>query len=233
VDYVSFLDKYIGKFFWVANLDIDSVVGHAKIVEWNKLFENIEKEGQQVCFVAHDRSSQFLCAKEYLDKYSFVGASGVKQELFERYFLYMYTYSRKFNKKVHGFGLTNFVTMQNFPTYTADSTTYLGGTKFGSTYVWNGSYFETWDTMQKHYRKQLKYDCDKWEISFKKLMLDDFESVLKFNIRSWLENEKWFNRRTIQKQFWLTEEEKGAIRNGASKEWFNKGNEDNKVIVNP
>jgi hypothetical protein len=98
--------------------------------------------------------------------------------------------------------------MRNFPFYSTDSTTYLGGARFGSTYVWNGSFFETWDYLHKFRRKQLKVWCDKWNVDFDKFMKDDVKEVNKFNAMSWLENEKHFNRSTANRQWWLTDEEK-------------------------
>ena len=118
------------------------------------------------------------------------------------YFSQVYNLSQKHKKKTHGFAMTNFVSFQNFPFFTCDSTTYLGGAKFGSTYVYNGAYFETWDYFQKHRRKTLGHWCKEWDIDFNDFINDKSKAVTKFNVKAWQENEKLFNRRTKSRQWW-------------------------------
>lgn len=206
--YLDFLYKYKGKFFFAANFDLDIVLGTDLINEWNKYFEELEeKHGQRICYVVHDDTLPYRNLYRYFEKYNYIGVSGGyygKDDV--GYFSQVYNLSLMKRKYVHGFGLTNFVMMSQFPFYSADSTTYLGGARYGSTYVFNGSYFETWDYFQKYRRKILKHWCEKWDIDYKGLINDDVEWVTKFNIKAWLENEKIFNRRTKIKQWWLTPE---------------------------
>lgn len=221
-DYQKYLDEYlefiydnIGKFIWVANFDIDKLVGHKRVEEWNKEFEKIEAMGQRVCYVAHDRNMQLKNTMEYIEKYKYIGASGVSREKSNAYFSRLYNASFKNKVYTHGFGLTAFNTFQRFPMTTCDSTTYLGGAKFGSTYVWNGSFFETWDYTKKHRRKNLKKWCDLWNINFEGFIGDDVRQVNRFNACAWLENEKFFNKITKTRQWWTKEKLEMAKENSA------------------
>lgn len=214
VNYVEYLDEYldfiqdnIGKFFWAANYDIEGIVGLNKVLEWNKEFQWLDEHGQDIVYVAHDTFPPYRNLYHYFDRYNYIGVTGGihgKEDV--GYFEQVYNLSLKYGKFVHGFGMTNFVLMNNFPFYTTDSTTYLGGAKFGSTYVYNGAYFETWDYFQKHRRKALKNRCALYNVDYEKFVNDDVEAVTKFNIYAWLENEKIFNRRTRTKQWWATKQ---------------------------
>lgn len=209
-EYLDFLWTYRGAFNWVANFDIDSIVGHKKVQEWNKEFQKLEeKGGQTVCYVAHDNigdASKFLPnTVEYLRKYNYVGASGITDKISTAFYERFYILAQKYQTRTHGFGLTAFVSFDRFPCFTCDSTTYLGGAKFGTTYVWNGSFFETWDYTKKYRRKTLKHWCELWGIDHEKFCIDDIDEVTKFNINSWLENEKAFNAKTSSRQWWSSE----------------------------
>jgi len=203
-EYLDFIQDNIGKFFWAANYDVDGIVGINKVIEWNKQFEYLESKGQDVVYVAHDDRVPYHNLYHYFDRYNMIGVSGgVYGKGDVGYFGQVYRLSLLKKKLVHGFGMTNFVLMGNYPFYTCDSTTYLGGAKFGSTYVYNGAYFETWDYFQKHRRKALKHQCERWGLDPDKLTADDVETVTKFNIYSWMENEKLFDKHTTRKQWWI------------------------------
>jgi len=203
-EYLEFIDKYKGRFYWAANYDVNLVVGDDRVYSWNEMFEQIEKEGQRICYVSHDYSVPFNNLREYFSKYNMIGVSGDHKYSKDNvgYFSQVYNYSRRFQKVTHGFAMTNFVSFDKFPFYTCDSTTYLGGAKYGTTYVWNGAYFETWDYLHKHRRKTLGVWCEKWGVDYEKFIIDDIPEVTRFNIMSWLENEKNFNLKTKNRQWW-------------------------------
>jgi hypothetical protein len=203
-EYLEFCSNHAGRFMWVANYDIDAIVGANQVYEWNEKFKLLEKMGQTVCYIAHDYALPYTHLYTYFQEYDFVGVSTDHKMRKDNvgYFSQVYKLSEKYKKKTHGFAMTNFVSFQNYPFYTCDSTTYLGGAKFGSTYVYNGAYFETWDLYQKHRRKHLKHWCEKWDINFTDFVNDKSSAVTKFNIKAWLENEKLYNRRTKTRQWW-------------------------------
>lgn len=217
IDYDGWIDEYLkllydwsGRFFWAANLDLDILLGKGRVKKYNELFEELEaKVHQRVCYVVHDSimykySHPYQNLYEYFDRYGMIGVSGdwkgSKSDV--AYFQQVYNLSKKYKKFVHGFAMTNFVSFDRFPFYTCDSTTYLGGAKYGTTYVWNGAYFETWDYTKKYRRKSLKRQCEEWGIHFTKFCNDDIREVTRFNIRSWLKNEEAFNRKTKHIQWW-------------------------------
>jgi hypothetical protein len=213
-DYLNFASKYIGRLFWVANYDVNLLVGDKQVYDWNKEFEQLEKEGQRVCYVTHDYSLPYKNLYEYFDRYNFIGASGgINSKTDTGYFEQVYNLSSRYRKLVHGFAMTNFVSFDKFPLFSADSTTYFSGGKYGITYVWNGSFFETIDyTKKEAIRRQQFRTCHKWGVDFGKFMDDNTRQVNKFNINAWLMNEKNFNRRTLNRQWWLTEAERDFIK---------------------
>lgn len=209
-EYINFIKKYKGRFFWVANYDLGIAIGEKKVREYNEEFRRQLEPEQRVCYVAHDYTIPYINLEEYFNLYDFVGISsnykGEKNDI--GYLALTYNLSLRHRKLVHGFAMTNFVSMTNYPLYSADSTTYLGAHKYGSTYVWNGSYFETWDYTQKHRRKTLYGMCEELGINFDLFsMLPESQEALNeitvFNIHSWLKNEEKFNRLTKNRQWWL------------------------------
>jgi len=212
--YIDFVSKHIGKFFFIVNYDIENIVGVRRVNEWNKEFEQLEKAGQQVCYVAHEHAEDPLLFKrhsEYIEKYNYIGSSGAAKAIDHALAVKTYTYSRKHNTKVHGFGYTAFTSQRMFPFYSSDSTTYLGSARYGSTYVWNGMFFETWGHLYKHYRKQIFPQCRKWGLSIEKILNEDSEELLRFSILSWKANIKKYNKVTAYKQWWLTPKERKKI----------------------
>lgn len=202
-NYYDFIEENAGKFFFVANYDVDQIVGIKRVLKWNEDFKYIEDKGQRVCYIAHDARPPYRNLEMYFEKYNYIGVSGGYYGKNDSgYLSRVYNLSLTKRKFVHGFGLTSFVLMTQFPFYSCDSTTYLGGARYGSTYVFNGAYFETWDYFQKHRRTTLKHWCEKWDIDYEGLINDSVEWVTKFNIKAWLENEKLFNARTRVRQWW-------------------------------
>lgn len=215
-EYVDYLKQHVGKFFWVANYDIDGIVGSGVVRRWNEeLFEPLEKMGQRVCYVAHDEDNpMFKNASFYFKKYDYVGFSALaaRDRYKVKFIEHVYRLARATGKMVHGFGVTDFVTESRFPSFTVDSTTYLGGQRYGSTYYFNGAFFVTIDFRHKHFRKKMGHFCELWGINHERFVADKSDEVLKFNIHMWIENEKNYNRKTLERQWWLTQEEKDRYR---------------------
>ena len=208
-DYLLFLEKYKGRFYWAANLDLNTFVGDGIVYKWNDEFEKLERDGQRICYVSHDSRKPYRNLWQYFDRYKFIGVAGgidskgkvLKSDV--GYFSQVYNLSVRYRKLVHGFAMTNFVSFDRFPLFTVDSTTYLGGVKFGTTYVYNGAYFETWDYRHKYRRKALKRQCEERGVDFDLFLADDGMEVTRYNIHSWLENEKLFNKKTKARQWWM------------------------------
>jgi len=203
MNYLEFIEKHKGKFLWVANYDVAIEVGDNRVYEWNELFRKFEPY-QRICYVAHDYSIPYENLYKYFDLYDMIGVSGnwIGSKDDVGYFSQVYQLAMTKKKLTHGFAMTNFVSFDRFPFWTADSTTYLGGAKFGTTYVWNGAYFETWDYLRKYRRKSLKNWCELWGVDFEGFCNDQIREVTRFNTFAWLENEKAFNRKTKHKQWW-------------------------------
>jgi hypothetical protein len=212
--YFDFLQEHVGKFYWVANYDVDILVGHRQVYAWNEKFEDLERQGQPVCYVAHPRDYADLHMEDYMRRYAYIGIADYVRNGKEDvgYNERAYVLAVKNKKRIHNFGMTNFSNFGQFPPFTCDSTTWIGGPKFGSTYVWNGAFFQTIPYTHKHFRIQYKQWCDKWGLSFQKFLDDDRQTLIKFAANAWLINERAYNRRTHTRQWWLSEEEKREYR---------------------
>ncbi len=138
--YIKFIKEYNVKHFF--ELDIYQVIGKEKTDVINK---RIEKEtGRQTIPVFHiflgTEHFKQLC-EEY--KYIAISASGMYHSKWTRQRpeklkkLIDYAHTRKV--KVHGLGYTKMSTLNQMPFDSVDSTSWIGGNRFGLAYEWNGN----------------------------------------------------------------------------------------------
>jgi hypothetical protein len=159
--YVSFIRENKEHIFAAVELDIDSLVGTAKVEEWRtKYFEPLEAEGIQVIYVWHsikgDAEWEKMC-----ERYSFIGFSfrEVSADFTIKKLSKMFNLAKKYKARIHGFAATGMDTISTYPFYTVDSTTWLVGTQFGEVNYFDG-------------RKMTRLKKDKWKRQFKNKLID-------------------------------------------------------------
>lgn len=144
VDWDEYLGRYadfvkrnnIQKFF---ELDIDSVVGYEKVLEYRERLEDIV--GRQCIPVWHKSRG----IEEYLrhcEEYPYVGIGGyVIKELTPndfRAFPWMIQEAHKQGAKVHCLGFTRLADLPKYHFDSVDSTAWTTGNRFGYIYQFNG-----------------------------------------------------------------------------------------------
>jgi hypothetical protein len=100
-EYLEFCSNHAGRFMWVANYDIDAIVGANQVYEWNEKFKLLEKMGQTVCYIAHDYALPYTHLYTYFQEYDFVGVSTDHKMRKDNvgYFSQVYKLSEKYKKK--------------------------------------------------------------------------------------------------------------------------------------
>lgn len=139
--YAKFIKDYnIDKFF---ELDIDSLVGYEKVLEYRKILE--KKTGKKCIPVWHKSrgKEEFIkMCKEY--DYVAIGEI-VSKEIIPaeyKYFTWFINTAHKYGTKIHGLGFTNLEGLKKYHFDSVDSTSWTTGNRFGAVYKFNGTTME-------------------------------------------------------------------------------------------
>ena len=159
-EYVAWLHDNKKFIFVAANLDLDMIVGREVVDRWNeKYFKPLEKDINVVYVVHQDAQGDktgLLRLKEYCQLHNYVGCNQTMKDNAAE----IYRITNAYGTKVHGFAWTEMNLLQRFPFFSVDSVTWLGGTRFGTTYNYDGKNFGTIDYKHKYRRKanRIKYE---------------------------------------------------------------------------
>lgn len=167
--YADFINRNrIEKFF---ELDIDSIVGYDKVLEYRKRLEKLT--GKQCIPVWHNSRGK----DEYIRhcrEYSYVAIGGLvafgKSEYAPKYwkfFPWFIDTAHKNKAKVHALGFTSLTGLQQYHFDSVDSTAWTGGNRFGFVYHFNGRTVE-------------KIDCPKGK------RLRDSRQIALINYSEWI-----------------------------------------------
>ncbi|MCK4686599.1 MAG: hypothetical protein KAT66_00555 [Candidatus Lokiarchaeota archaeon] len=190
--YHKFLTKYGKQFTVVANLD----VGTYDNCKANQKY--LETSGANVLPVFHYQ--EYLTQKyryeiENLCKnYEYVAIGGVAGsvtggKMLDQYLTHCFHYGLKYKTKFHGFGMTSPTLLSDFPFYSADSTSWMQGGRYG-TIVENISI-----TKQKSYAYREKENLEKvlgYGLSIKQL--HNYKERDMYNIKQYLKVEENITR---------------------------------------
>lgn len=142
-EYVNWLWEWKDYIYVAANFDLDRFVGSRQVYKWNKqYFEPLEKAGLQIVYVAHDTPSDPIALRQfeyYCRRYKYVGVNQALKPFARKY----YELAEKYRVRVHGFAWTELELLKKYPFFSVDSTTWLGGARYGTTYTYDGKNFKT------------------------------------------------------------------------------------------
>lgn len=194
-DYVQWIRDHKDYIFSAANLDLDRIVGYKVVDKWNKeYFEPLEKEtGVQIVYVAHElddkNSRQFLTRfRGYCEKYKYVGANQTWKNLAPQ----IYQMVKRYNVRIHGFAWTQMDLLRNYPFFSVDSVTWLGGVRFGVTYDYDGKNFRSIDGKKKYVRKSRRIKYLREGIDWEGIKAEQRIPINRMNLLGWLGFRKEF-----------------------------------------
>lgn len=169
--YADFINKNnIQKYF---ELDIDSVVGYDKVLEYRKRLEKLTNK--PVIPVWH-KSRGIDNFKSMCDEYSYVAIGGIvsKEIKPEQYIAFpqMISYAHKRKAKIHGLGFTSLEWLPKCHFDSVDSTAWTTGNRFGFVYQFNG-------------KTMIKHDVPKGK------RLADSRKVALINYTEWIKFQKY------------------------------------------
>lgn len=189
LDWINKNEKYI---FSVVNLDLDMLVGEDVVDKWNRMyFEPLEKRGIQVIYVAHptDRRNSFERLRHYCMRYSYVGANQSDKGNAAK----IYQLIRQHKCRIHGFAWTDINLLKHYPFFSADSVTWLGGVRFGTTYDYDGKNFHTFDYKHKFIRKSRRLKYEKAGVDFQEVTKrEERKNINRMNLIGWMGFRKEF-----------------------------------------
>lgn len=187
-EYFEWLEKHKTKIFSCANLDLDNQVGREVVDGWNKTMEEFLPY-TNVVFVSHkDHTKEYHDKNglkrftEYCEKYKYVG---INHEMVED--IAKLSLVAKLNSNiVHGFGITSIPTLKCTPLMSVDSTTWLGGVRYGTSYNYDGKNFRVNDHKKKFVRKGDKVLCREFGINHDNLIKEKRNEINRYNLIGWL-----------------------------------------------
>ena len=172
--YAGFINRNnIQKYF---ELDIDSVVGYDKVLEYRKRLERLTNK--PVIPVWH-KSRGIDNFKKMCDQYSYVAIGGIvsKEIKPEQYIAFpqMISEAHKRKAKIHGLGFTSLEWLPKCHFDSVDSTAWTTGNRFGFVYQFNG-------------KTMIKHDVPKGK------RLADSRKVALINYTEWIKFQKYAER---------------------------------------
>ena len=193
--WLPYLEEYVAwlyanhKYIYVAaNLDVDAYVGRETIVKWNKkYFKPLEKYVQIVYVAQRDWNNEYgdyhglKRFKEYCSLYDYVGVN----KNYASNYVRVATIARHTKTRLHGFAWTSIPRLMSKPMFSVDSTSWLSGIRYGTTYIFNGANFVSLDAEYKYLRKWKKLLVEKHGIDYEGLLNEDREAVNRFNLIAW------------------------------------------------
>lgn len=192
-EYTAFIRDNSDKIFVAANLDIESIVGTPKVDEWNdKYFKPLEKL-TQIVYVAHRDTFDYSGLKRfryYCSKHEYVGLSFQAKERFRTY----YSIAQMFGVRIHGFGWTSIPMLKQCPFFSVDSTTWMGGVRYGETYKDDGKNFSAIDGKKKWRRKAMGPVIERFKINRSDLAREERYAIHTMNLAGWLGARREFLR---------------------------------------
>ena len=140
-DYISFINKYdINLFF---ELDIDAVVGHDKVLDLRKQLE--DGTGKKCIPVWHKSRGK----EEWfnlIESYDYVAIGGLVAKFIKqsehKYLPWFLQTARKQKTKVHCLGYTATKSLDKYPFYSIDSTSWTSANRYGEAHTFNGKHIE-------------------------------------------------------------------------------------------
>jgi hypothetical protein len=237
-DYVAFLNKHKKRIFACAEMDVDHVLSYDEIWTGAGMWaESLRRwwdsrkgnrldgsEGFTPPPIAYWRERIMTAGipvlvswhairewRGWLDQcsqYRYLALPGGEEVSENRWFPYV-NEARKNGVLIHGFAGTKPDVIRRLPFYTVDSTSWLMGSKFGTTAIFQNGRLRFHDSTKKQsIRAKHKHLYEKFGLNWKKIESEDPAEVDAANLLSWLQYATYLT--TIPNKDYWTQELNGA-----------------------
>lgn len=186
-EYVAWIKAHKEYIYVVANLDLDVIVGRDVVRKWNKkYFEPLEKE-VDVVYVAHEDKNlgdpfALKHFEEYCRKYKYIGINQNNKKYAHHFFIM----AKKYNIRIHGFAWTELSILRKYPFFSVDSTSWLSGVRYGTSYKDDGKNFKTFDSKKKYLRKSMKVSLQQKGVDYNGVLGEKRIPINQMNLIGWL-----------------------------------------------
>lgn len=211
--YCSFLEKAAVFSDAFAELDVESIVGNELVWEWReRLVAASGNAVEKIIISPHHRLEDREEMNRITSRFKYLGLGRRKDGLtYSSFFTEWLPVLKKNKIKVHGWALTTFENITQLPFYSVDSTTWLMGGKFGTTYVYDGSLkLDSHDSSWKHNRRSMRLEAELAGADFDKFIADVPDEVHKVNAYQWIKYARDMESYLVN-AYWIDESDKIKI----------------------
>jgi hypothetical protein len=187
-EYIGFIEKNHKHIYCAANFDLDLRLGREATFKLNEEYFEPLHDRTNITYIFHanrayDDPYGLKHAEYYAQRYDYIGTtSSETNDIMKKVIAIV----RNYNVRCHGMAYTSYKALRSTPLFSIDSSTWLGGLRYGSTYWWDGANFSTIDFKKKAIRKKCEDMCDNYKINFEDLLAEKEEAVLKFCLVAWI-----------------------------------------------
>ena len=189
-DYPAYMSAYLDwlqelEFYTAAvELDIQALVGMDQVHQWQ---QDALARGIHLVLVGHPKDTPHfdeewvrMCKMASEAPHRWVAVQGgLQRGMYQRCF----TVAHNTGVKVHGFAMTKPEAMERWGFDTVDSTSWLSGSRFGSTYFLRGKRLEC--DSDKKVRRRLQHWYSQWSVNGQGVLDDVVEDVDHANALAW------------------------------------------------
>lgn len=187
-EYVQWLYDNHKNIYVCANMDLDNIVGRDVVDKWNEQYFKPLEKYTNVIYLAHkdvdkefNDPTGFKRLKEYLEVHDYVGVNNRWKNDYQK----VYQLAKHYKKRIHGFALTSVPELKKFPQFSQDSTSWMGGARYGTTYDYDGKNFVVQSHHKKYVRKTKKLLCRERSIDFSRILAEKEHDINMLNLEGW------------------------------------------------
>lgn len=200
-DYIAFCDRMSDCFNWVVEMDVADRVSEEFYLAQQEEFLS---RGIRVLPVIHGKTLTWYQERGWFDKFDAVAIAGRLTGGAKGSLIPYLNEARKKGVLVHGLAATDTSSIERMPYFSCDSTTWLSGGKFGSTYIFRNGTLVTYDNTQKDIREKYKKTFIDAGIDWDLVKKEKSAEVNAMNAVSWFNWQEWIKYDTRQ-SYWLTD----------------------------
>ena len=194
----------------IAELDCEWLI-EEEIWEWREEMHEIVKQygdGADIIMTPHLYKTE-RDIRRIAEMTTYLGCDGADDT--HPFWTHLMPTMKELKLRVHGWAVTDNASIKRMPFYSVDSTTWLGGAKYGATYHYVGNWEMStlpYQNKEEH-RSKFSAFCSKWGIDHAKLVADDIPTVNLFNAKNWALYAEDMAKDTTR-AYWLSDDERTA-----------------------